>query len=121
MRKLYSKEVVSKDVYKRVRDRESRDTCEERLEKILEDIEDRTKRDANVLLIFLCVLIDLNRKDLADIINTKYKGILHYIVLSQFIFYFIFLRTREKSVKAEQLKDSSLQRHITMDIHRCNQ
>ena len=66
---------MSKDVYKRVRDKECRDTSEERLERILDYIEDRIKHDANVLMIFLDVLNDLSRKDLADIIMAKYKGI----------------------------------------------
>ena len=87
VRKLYSKEVISKDVYKRVRDKESRDTCWEYLEKIFDDIQDYIKHDANVFVTFLDVLIDLSRKDLADIIKTKYKGILHYVILSQFIFF----------------------------------
>ena len=80
MRKVYSKEIISKDVYKRVRDIESRDTSEERLEKILDDIGDRIKYDANVFVTFLDVLIELGRKDLADIIMAKYKGILYYLL-----------------------------------------
>ena len=98
MRKLYSKEVISKDVYKKIRDKESRDTCGERLEKILDDIEDRIKHDANVFVTFLDVLIDLSQKDLADIIKTKYKGILHYVILSQYIIFILFLLELERKL-----------------------
>lgn len=80
MRKVYSKEIISKDVYKRVRDKESRDTSEERLEKILDDVGDHIKYDANVFVTFLYVLIELGQKDLADIIMAKYKGILYYLL-----------------------------------------
>ena len=80
VRKLYSKEVISKDVCKRVRDKESRDTSEERLERIVDDIEDRIKHDAIVLMIFLDVLNNLSRKDLADIIMAKYKGIYYKLL-----------------------------------------
>ena len=66
-RKLYSKEVISEDVYKRVKDKSSRDTNEERLETILDDIKDRVKYDAGILTKFVDILREkLNRNDLAD-------------------------------------------------------
>ena len=66
-RKLYSKEVISEDVYKRVKDKSSRDTNEERLETILDDIRDRVKYDAGILTKFVDILREkLNRNDLAD-------------------------------------------------------
>ena len=119
MRKLYSKEVISKGVYKRVRDKESRDTCEERLERILDDIEDHIKHDANILLVFLDVLNNLCRKDLADIIMAKYKGI-HYklfVTLSGIIFIFVIVRTREwGTAKLNQLGTLPLQQqsHVVL-------
>ena len=42
-RKLYSEEVISENVYKRVRDMACRDTNEQRLEIILDDIKDRVR------------------------------------------------------------------------------
>ena len=82
VRKLYSKESVSESVYKRVRDRESRDTREERLENILDEVRDRVKHDGSVFRTFFDILYDLSQKDLADKIMAKYKGmpycILHY-------------------------------------------
>ena len=82
VRKLYSKESVSESVYKRVRDRECRDTREERLENILDEVRDRVKHDDTVFRTFLDILCDLSQKDLADKIMAKYKGIpyciLHY-------------------------------------------
>ena len=98
VRKLYSKEVISKHVYKKVRDKESRDTCGERLEKILDDIEDRIKHDANVFVTCLDVVIDLSQKDLIDIIKAKYKGILHYVILSQFIIFILYLLVLERKL-----------------------
>ena len=79
MRKLHSKEVISESTYKRIRDRECGDTKEERLEKILDDLKDRIKHDTSVFKTFLDVLNDLSRKDLADIIVSKYKGIYHVV------------------------------------------
>ena len=84
VRKLYLKEVLPEDVYKRVRDKESQDTSEERLEKILDVIGDRNKYDTNVFVTFLDVLVDLSRKDLADIIKAKYKGI-SYLLLYYYL------------------------------------
>ena len=112
MRKLYSKEVISKDVCKRVRDKESRDTSEERLERIVDDIEDRIKHDAIVLMIFLDVLNNLSRKDLADIIMAKYKGIYYklFVTLFDIICIFVIVRTREgDSTKLNQLGTLPLQ------------
>ena len=75
MRKLHSNEVISESTYKRIRDRECGDTKEERLEKVLDDLKDRIKHDTNVFKTFLDILNDLSRKDLADIVMSKYKGI----------------------------------------------
>ena len=73
-RKLYSAEVISEDMYKRVRDTQCRDTNKERLEKILDELKDRVKNNVSILTILFKILNDLKRKDLADIISTKYKG-----------------------------------------------
>ena len=76
-RKLYSREVISENLYKKVRDKETRDSKEERIEEILDDLRDRIKHDPNVLTKFLSTLKVLDRNDLAVIIDTKYQGILH--------------------------------------------
>ena len=55
-RKLYSEEVISEDVYKRVRDKASRDTNEDRLETILDDIRDRVKHNTSIMMTFVHIL-----------------------------------------------------------------
>ena len=66
-RELFSKVVISENVYKRVRDTACKDTNEQRLEIILDDIRDRVKQDASVLTIFVKILREkFNRNDLAD-------------------------------------------------------
>ena len=77
---MYSKEAISENVYKKARDRESRETSSHRLDRILDDIKDRVKHNASVFTTFLDILRDdqLNRQDLADIIMAKYKGIIPY-------------------------------------------
>ena len=99
VRKLHSKEVISESTYKRVRDRECRDTKEERLENILDDLKDRVKHDSSVFRTFLDTLNDLSRKDLADIIITKYKGI-YYVICYILFKYYIRIRSKYK-VKIE--------------------
>ena len=76
-RKLYSKEVISESVYKKVRDRETRDSKEERIEEVLDDLRDRIKHDPNVLINFLSTLKELSQNDLALKIEQKYQGTLH--------------------------------------------
>ena len=78
-RRLYSKEIVSEDVYKIVKDKNTRDTSTERLDYILDDLKDHVKHNASAFTIFLDVLRDdgLNRQDLADKIMSKYKGMIH--------------------------------------------
>ena len=73
-RKLYSAEVISEDVYKRVRDTQCRDTNKERLEKILDELKDRVMHNVSILTTLSKVLNDLSRQDLSEIISTKYKG-----------------------------------------------
>ena len=66
-RKLYSKQIISEDVYKKVKDKVSRDTNEERLETILDELKDRVKYDACIFTKFVDILREkLNRNDLAD-------------------------------------------------------
>lgn len=73
-RKLYSKEVISEDVYKRVKDKSSRDTNEDRLETILDDIRDRVKHNTSIMMTFVDILRnDFERNDLADVIMSKFK------------------------------------------------
>ena len=80
-RKLYSKEVISESVYKKVRDKETRDSKEERIEEILDDLRDRIKHDPNVLTKFLSTLKDIDRNDISVIIDKKYQGILHVTLM----------------------------------------
>ena len=66
-RKLYAKEIMSDNVYNRVRDTTSRDSNEERLEAILHDLRSRVENDASIMMKFVDILrVDLKRQDLAD-------------------------------------------------------
>ena len=75
-RKLYSVEILSEDVYIRVRDKQCRDTNKEHLEKILDDIKDCLHYSSNILTTLLKILnvLIINQNDLADVIEIKYKG-----------------------------------------------
>ena len=73
-RKLYTKEVISENVYMRIRDRASRDTNEDRLEAILVDLKSRVKYNTSIMMTFVDILRnDFKRNDLADIIMSKFK------------------------------------------------
>ena len=78
-RKLYSKEIISEDVYKIVKDKKTGDTSTDRLDSILDDLKDRVKHNGSAFMIFLDILRDdsLNRQDLADKIMSKYKGMIY--------------------------------------------
>ena len=66
-RKLHSKEIISKHVYKRVKDKASRDTNEERLDIILDELKDLVKHNPSILTKFVDILRqELNRNNLAD-------------------------------------------------------
>ena len=70
-RKLYSELVISENVYKKVKEKDSN---EERLETILDEIKDRVKLDAGILTKFVDTLrVKFNRNDLADEIMSKLK------------------------------------------------
>ena len=58
----------------RVRDKQTRDTSEERLETILDCLKSRIDHNADILNMFLVILRDLSQNDLADIIEAKYNG-----------------------------------------------
>ena len=75
IRKFYSKEVISEGVYKRVRDKTTRDSNEERLEMILDYLKDYVKHDASIFITFVYILRDMGLNDLADVIIVKYEGI----------------------------------------------
>ena len=71
-RKLLSEEVISENVYRRVKDDASRNSNEKRLDIILDEIKDLVKHDARVLTKFVDILREkLNRNDLADKILSK--------------------------------------------------
>ena len=78
-RKLYSKEVISENSYKKVKDKETRETSSDRLDRILDDVKDHVKHNASTFTTFLDILKDdsLKQHDLADKIMSKYKGIIH--------------------------------------------
>ena len=79
-RKLYSKEVISEDTYKKVKDKETRETTSDRIDRILDDLKDRVKHNASTFTTFLDILRDdsLKRHDLADKIMSKYKGMISF-------------------------------------------
>ena len=58
----------------RVRDKQTRDTSEERLETILDCLKNRNDHNADILKMFLVILRDLSQNDLVDIIEAKYNG-----------------------------------------------
>ena len=71
-RKLYSEEIISENVYKRVKDEACRDTDEKRRDIILDEMKDRIKHDAGILTKFMDILRKkLNRGDIADEIKSK--------------------------------------------------
>ena len=73
-RKLRSELIISENVYKKVKDMASRDSIEDRLETILDDIKDRVKYDASILTKFVDILRDkIKRDDLANEIMSKLK------------------------------------------------
>ena len=74
-RHALSKEIISKDVSKNVKDRYSRDTREERMEKIIDELEDQISydNDNDIFEIFVGILRELGRNGLADKIEEKYK------------------------------------------------
>ena len=78
-RKLYSKEIISEDVYRNVKDKKTGDTSTYRLDYILDDLKDHVKHNASTFMIFLDILRDdgLNQQDLADKIMSKYKGMIY--------------------------------------------
>ena len=77
VRKLYSKEVISEGIYKRVRDKKTGDSSEDRLELILDTLKDHVTQDATILSSFLNILKHLNHQDLAVSIVKKYKSMLY--------------------------------------------
>ena len=76
-RKLYSNEVFPAYTYKRVKDMSTRDSNERRLQQILEHLIERVRLNADILMSFLDILKDLERRDLADLILKKYKSMLY--------------------------------------------
>ena len=73
-RKLYAKEIMSDNVYDRIRDTASRDSNEERLEAIVRDLRSRVENDASIVMIFVDILrVDLKRQDLADKVMSNLK------------------------------------------------
>ena len=79
-RKLLSKEVISENIYKKVKDNETKETISDRLDRILDDVKDRVKHNASTFTTFLDILRDdsLKRHDLADKIMSKYKGMISF-------------------------------------------
>ena len=71
-RRLYSNEIISEIVYKRVKDMAARDLVNDPLDNILDHIKDLVKNDASILTAFLNALTNLKRDDLADKIMAIY-------------------------------------------------
>ena len=82
-RKLYSTEVISEEVYRTVKDKATGDSSQERLDLILDTLKDQIKYNDNVIVFktFLYILKDdsLKRDELADIIISKYKGMIYLL------------------------------------------
>ena len=76
-RRLYAKEVISESIYKKVRDKKTGDSSEDRLELILDNIKDRITHNPSILISFLNILNDLKCQGLAALIVQKYKGMLY--------------------------------------------
>ena len=74
---LYSEEIISDSLYKRVRDKKTGDSSEDRLELVLDHLKDRITHNASILISFLNILNDLKCQDLAASIVQKYKGMLY--------------------------------------------
>ena len=81
-RKLYSKEVISENIYKKVKDKETRETSSDRLERILDDLKDHVKHNVKTFTLFLDILRDdsLSRHDLADKIMSNYESMMHFFL-----------------------------------------
>ena len=79
-RKLHSKEVISENIYKNVKDKATGETTSDRLDRILDDLKDRVKDNASIFTIFLDILRDdsLKRHNLAEKIMSKYKGMISF-------------------------------------------
>ena len=73
-RRLYSNEIISENVYKMMRDRETKDSMEDNLEKIIDHLYDLVKNDGSIFIAFLNVLSDLGQDDLTKTIRKKYLG-----------------------------------------------
>ena len=75
---MYSKEIISEDVFTSVKDKNTRDNNAERFDRILDDLRNRVKKDYSAFIIFLDILKDdtFNQHDLAEKIMSKYKGMI---------------------------------------------
>ena len=78
--KLYSREIIPKDVYKRVKDKDTRDSAEDRRDKILDYLTDCIEHDVSIFTSFLNVLSKLSRDDLADRIMTEYSRLVPFVL-----------------------------------------
>ena len=58
----------------KVKDKQTRDTNEERLETILDCLKNRVKYNADILKKFLVILRYISQNELADNITAKYNG-----------------------------------------------
>ena len=71
-RELFSEQIISENVFDRVKDKACGDTNKNRLEIILDDIRDRVKYKADILTKFVTILRKkFKRDDLADEIMSK--------------------------------------------------
>ena len=76
-RRLYSKDVISEDIYKRMRYMKTLYSNKEHLQIITDDINDHVTHNASILISFLSTLNEMTHQDLAVSIVKKYKGMLY--------------------------------------------
>ena len=73
-RKLFTKEIISENIYMSVRNKSCSDTNVERLETILDNLRSRVKQDVNIFMTFVDILRDdLKQNDLSEKIMSKLK------------------------------------------------
>ena len=74
-----SKEIISEDVDKKVKDRHSGDSTKERMDYIIDELKDRISydKDGSIFPTFLNILGEMGRNDLVDKVEEKYKGDIH--------------------------------------------
>ena len=91
-RRALSREIISEDVYKKVKDRHSRDTTKERMGYIIDELTDRIRydEDGSIFSTFLSILGEMGRNDLVNKVKEKYKGDIHKYTQCAVFEYFLY-------------------------------